>query len=47
MEKIEIGFQAGEGRDINGGVNYANSGKTEHLFRTTGTLIPFETEQNY
>ena len=22
MEKIEIGFQAGEGRDINGGVNY-------------------------
>ena len=24
----------------------ANSGKTEHMFRTTGTLIPFETEQN-
>ena len=22
MEKIEIRFQAGEGRDINGGVNY-------------------------
>lgn len=22
MEKIEIGFQAGEGRDIHGGVNY-------------------------
>lgn len=24
----------------------ANSGKTEHLFRTNGTRIPFETEQD-